>query len=339
MVSNSLAIITSRAILMSLLLVATTVKAQVQVSLPWYYSLPSTEEGKQKLQQINLYKSKADYNNVKIVSSYARTIEPGCFSFAESYVEACYNTRQGAQVLKLSDSLSWSELATAETFLYNAWLKEWNRDKNGVFRAIDKGLNLYPDNLALLRGGMQLAIGAKKPNLVNTYGKEILTKYPRDWQAYYEYQKYYDESNLHDYAIIMGELAMAVGANSPKNVEIKNRLINSYNKWLQEADGSKVFSSLSHTPDGLTEIRNMQNILFLQGYMTYRYGQRPASNFLEKRLYEYKFEIIKDCNWIAYYYERFGVSLFPLDYEKYLEENKYELSALNLCLQKIETLH
>ncbi len=326
------------ALLLTLLFVCQVTQAQMKIALPWYYSLPATDEGKQKMGQIDLYKSKGDIQNVKLVSNYARSVEPGCFLFAETYVEAAYNTREGDKVVGLSDSLSWSELATPQTFLYNAWIHDWAGDKAVAIRAIDRGLVLYPEDMGLLRGGMQLSIESGDISKINKYGLELLTRYPRDWQTYYDYQKFYAEKTIDDYAIIMGELALAVGGNSSKNIEIKNTLINSYNSWIKSRKGSKMFSSLYKIPEGLSEIRNMQNLLFLQGYTTYQYGKNPNTNYLEERLYNYKFQIMQECNWIAYYYEKFGVSLFPTDYEKFLKSNAQEMAALNLCLSRIEAL-
>ncbi len=313
--------------------------AQVRVKLPWYHSLPNTDEGKQKKEQIELYKSKGDIRNMKLVSKFARRIEPGCFYFAQSFVEASYNSREGAEVLKLSDSLSWSDLATPETYQYNAWIHDWNKDKKGAYHAVNKGLKIYQDDRLLLRTGMHLATDAGDLTLANRYGIVLLNKYPRDWQTYYDYHKMYIDKSGYDYAIIMGELALSVGPNNPKNVEIKNNLITTYNKWLKARGGSRAFASLSKMPSGLTQVRNMQDLLLLQGFMTYNYGLITKGNKLEELLYEYKFKIIESCNWVAYYYELFGVSLFPRDYDQYLTENMQELSALNLCLSKIEAIH
>ncbi len=315
------------------------IMAQGGSELPWYYSLPSTEEGKQKKEQIELYRSRGDFRNTKMVSRFSRRIEPGCFYFVENEVMAAYNMRDGDEVIALSDSMMRSELATEETFKYNAFLHDWRKDRKGALRSIDRGLEMFPEDRTLLHTGMRLALDGQDLSRANQYGETLLLKYPNDWQTYYDYQKFYTGVEAHDYAIVMGDLALIVGSSSPKNVEIKNLLVQSYNAWLREGRPSQKFASLAALPQNLTEIRNMQNLLFLQGFMTYNYGRQPGTNFLEDRLYRYKFEVIEKCNWIAYYYERFGLSLFPTDYDKYLEQNMEKISGLNNCLSNIATLN
>ncbi len=336
MVSNKIKFLTAGFVLLCM---CTELSAQVKVALPWYYSLPNTEEGKQKKEQIELYKSKGDIRNMKLVAKYARRTEPGCFYFADAFVQASYNAREGKQVLALSDSLSWSELATPETYQYNAWIHDWNKDKKGAYRAISRGLQVYQDDRGLLRTGMHLAADQDDLGLANRYGLVLLNKYPRDWQTYYDYHKIYMDKSSYDFAIIMGELALSVGPNNPKNVELKNNLITAYNAWIRKREGSRVFSSLSEIPQNLSYVRDIQDLLLLQAFMTYKYGQQSRDNKLEKLLYDYKFKIIETCNWVAYYYELFGVSIFPKEYDKYLSQNMEKLSALNQCLSQIEAIH
>ncbi len=306
-----------------------------QTKLPWYYSLPITDEGKQKKDQIDLYRKNGDFNNMKLVAAYARGVEPGCFSFADAYVQSSYYLRQGDDVIKLSDSLVRCELATQQTFLTNAWLHDWRRDGQGAFASIDRGLNWYPDDYGLLRAGMSYAAEYSLSDKINLYGQRLLSRYPNDWQTYYDYMNFYLAAQRYDYSIIMAELALAVNPSNPKNIEIKYKLMESYDHWLNSDEVSEYFSSLSQRPQNLTKVSSMDDLIRLQSHMVYNYAHTPETNFLEARLFDFKLEVIQKCNWIAYCYNRFGISIFPQDYDDYLQSHAEAVPQLNKCISQI----
>ncbi len=326
----------NRNILLTLLILFVSyLSASAQMDLPWYYSFPSTAEGQQKKELVELYRKNADYRNVQLVCSYARNLEPGCFYFVDLLVQSSYNIARGDEVLKLSDSLIRSDFATSQTFLYNAWIHDWKKDENGAIHGIDRGIELYPDDFALLRAGMKLASEYGKDDLINKYGKLLLFYYPNDWETYYNYLLYFDSKSLHDYAIIMGELALSVAPNNRKNVAIKFKLMDNYNAWLQKGEASDAFTSLRKLPEDMSQIATMEDLIRFQSTMVFNYAYSPNTNYLERRLFDFKLRVLNKCNWIAYCYDRFGISIFPRDYERYVSQSQEMLAELNICMSNI----
>ncbi len=304
-------------------------------SYHWTQLDPTSEEGLQRREMIELYTRKQDFPNAMLVAKTAMRLEPQTFYFADRYVRNGYMTEKSAEVVGISDELIKSEFADDLTFIYNAWIHDYIDEWRIAQKNINTGLARLPQKESMLKAVMRISLAHEDYNSFEHYAQAMLDINPNDAETFgYLFEYHLVHGNV-DKAILTGEIGLFLNPSSRKNIETKQTLIKLYNKWLVTDDTYTEFTCFSHPVSDLKLIRSLADIIKLQNHWLYNYENAQAQNPLEIHLYDYKLSMLRRCNWVAFWHSIFGVSHFPVEYKEYLDDNQAEIIGVQECRKSI----
>ncbi len=300
-------------------------------NLEWTHNYPITEEGKRLQEMVELYTKKQDYSNAYIVSKKGMQEESQSFYFYDRYVRNAYMTERSNEVVALSDKLISSKFSDDFTFVYNSWIHNYLGDWKAALRNLNAGLSALPNKDPLLKSAMRISFEHKEYDSFLQYAQAMLDINPNDAETFQYLYDYNIALGDLEQAIITGEINLFLNPSSRNNIKNKNSLIGLYNKWLTKEPETTAYSCFSQPVPTLNSINTLADLIKLQNHWVYNYEPDKVSSSLEKHLYDYKLEIIRNCNWVAYWYYLFGVSSFPSEYQEYLKKNQTELAGVQEC--------